>query len=117
MSSNPKGAPQMPESTTELPAPEGCAASAGFVCLDVTPDFKAGDPQPDGYIARQEWAAVQMKAGLKQEQCGWCCRWKFPFEMSDHVESMKCMTSRGDPHLLMWKLCLACHSKRLSQNA
>lgn len=87
-----------------------------IVCLDVTPDFKVGDPCPDGYIARQEWAAVQMKAGLKQEQCGSCNRWKFPFEMSDRVESLKCMTSRGEPHLLTWKLCLECSAKRPPQN-
>ena len=83
-----------------------------LVHLSITPDYKVGDPMPHGYIDRQEWAAVQMKAGLKQEQCGWCCRWKFPFEMSDHVESMQCMTSKGEPHLLTWKLCVECNDIR-----
>ena len=86
-----------------------------LIHLSCTPDYKVGDPQPDGYIDRQEWAAVQMKAGLKQEQCGWCSRWKFPFEMSDHVESMKCMTSKGKPHVLTWKLCLPCRDKQLAR--
>jgi len=86
-----------------------------IIHLSWTPDYKVGDPMPDGYVDRQEWAEVQMKAGLKQEQCGGCSLWKFPFQMSDHVESLKCMTSKGEPHVLTWKYCLACRKSQLSR--
>lgn len=35
--------------------------------LDVAPDFKAGDPPPEGYLAWHEWAETQHKAGLRAE--------------------------------------------------
>lgn len=47
------------------------------------PDFKPGDPCPAGYLAWQEWAAVQHKAGLRQKACGHCGKWKYPQELSD----------------------------------
>jgi hypothetical protein len=50
--------------------------------VDTTPNFKVGDPCPDGYIARAEWAEVHLKAGLKQKMCGRCLKWMFPHELS-----------------------------------
>ena len=44
--------------------------------------YKAGDPCPTGYIARQEWANAQHRAGLRQVRCGRCSRWKFPQQLS-----------------------------------
>ena len=55
----------------------------GAVMLDCGGDYKVGDPMPDGYIQRQEWAEVHLKAGLKQEQCDSCCLWHFPHELSE----------------------------------
>ncbi len=54
MSSNPKGAPQMPESTTKLPAPEGCAASAGSALADQVGGrhYKSLAIQPAEYCQR-----------------------------------------------------------------
>jgi hypothetical protein len=40
---------------------------------------------PAGYIARQEWAERQYKAGNRQRTCGICGKWYFPCEMSDRV--------------------------------
>ena len=42
--------------------------------------FKAGDPRPDGYIARSEWAEAQIAAGVKAKHCKSCGRWRFPQE-------------------------------------
>jgi hypothetical protein len=46
--------------------------------------YKAGDPPPPGYVARQEWAKAQMRAGMKQQQCK-CGIWLFPQEREIHV--------------------------------
>lgn len=43
---------------------------------------KPGDPPPAGYNDWHEWAKVQAKAGLKQERCGRCSKYKFPQEFS-----------------------------------
>ena len=50
--------------------------------LSFVGEYKPGDQPPDGYIDRQEWAKVQLKAGLKQERCSRCCRWRFPQQIS-----------------------------------
>lgn len=49
------------------------------VYLCGTGDYKPGDPAPSGYIARQDWAKVQHKAGLRQRRCvNGCGKWLFP---------------------------------------
>lgn len=52
-----------------------------FMCLLITPEFKAGDPAPTGYLEKSEWARVQLKAGLRQKKCRVCGLWKFPQEV------------------------------------
>lgn len=52
------------------------------VCLLVGRDFKAGDPKPDGYLERIDWAKAQMKAGLQQRRCPHG-RYLFPQEPDD----------------------------------
>jgi len=47
--------------------------------------YKAGDPAPEGYIDREEWADAQAKAGLKQVRCCRCSRWKFPQQLARFV--------------------------------
>jgi hypothetical protein len=53
-----------------------------IVC--VTGSFKPGDPCPDGYLDREEWARVQYRAGLRQSECPKCGRYYFPFEKHSH---------------------------------
>ena len=49
--------------------------SHGIICS--VPEFKRGDPPPndESYLAWEEWANVQYKAGLRQSQCGHCGKW------------------------------------------
>ncbi len=46
--------------------------------------FQPGDPPPGGYLAWHAWAAVQARAGLRQQQCEVCGLWKFPQERCKH---------------------------------
>ena len=50
--------------------------------MSVSGEFKAGDPAPTGYIERQEWVAVQQKAGLTQRRCSVCNLLQFPQELT-----------------------------------
>ena len=56
-----------------------------YVCILVIPDFKPGDMPPTGYLEKQEWARVQMRAGKRQTQCRKCKRWYFPQEWPTHT--------------------------------
>lgn len=49
-------------------------------CLLVTPAYKVGDPPPEGYLARHDWARVQLRGGLRQRRCPKCMKWRFPQE-------------------------------------
>jgi hypothetical protein len=48
-----------------------------IICL--VPEFKPGDPPPEGYLDWHEWARVQAKAGLRQARRA-CGHWHFPHE-------------------------------------
>lgn len=50
------------------------------LCVLIIPEFKPGDPPPDGYLQWHEWARVQHKNGLKQRKCRVCGLWRFPQE-------------------------------------
>ena len=65
----------------------------GVFCA--TPDFKPGDQAPDGYLAWHEWAEVQHKAGLRQQECGRCLKWRYPQELSDKIDRHKAISSKG----------------------
>ena len=56
-----------------------------FICILVTPFFKAGDKPPEngGYLEWHEWADVQRKAGITQGLCK-CGKWITPQENEDH---------------------------------
>ena len=54
--------------------------------LSYVGEYKPGDQPPMGYIDRQEWADVQIKAGLKQEQCSLCGKWNFPQQIASVTE-------------------------------
>lgn len=45
--------------------------------------YKLGDPAPEGYADRQEWAKAQLRGGIRQSQCG-CGLWLFPQEREMH---------------------------------
>lgn len=90
----------------------------GRVMIDETPTFKVGDPCPDGYIARQEWAQVHMDAGLKQTECASCSRLKFPHELSERITVIEATKiTRKPPYIQKVKIenryCIECENKRL----
>jgi len=64
-------------------------------CLLVQSTYKPGDQPPEGYLEWHEWAEVQRKAGIRQQMCGRCARWKTPQELSDIVDTTPARTSRG----------------------
>ena len=84
----------------------------GRIFIDITPDFKPGDPPPDGYVAWHEWARVQLKAKLKQARCGVCGLLRFPQEMSERILTNRAMDGRGKWHVLKSKVCLKCDAKK-----
>jgi hypothetical protein len=51
--------------------------------FNMTPEVKAGDPAPKGYVAWHDWARVQHRGGLRQTRCehGF---WAFPRQKCDH---------------------------------
>ena len=48
--------------------------------MTIIPAFKVGDPPPERYCARHEWAIVQLRGGLRQRRCPVCSKWRFPQE-------------------------------------
>jgi hypothetical protein len=80
--------------------------------VDESPHFKPGDMPPPGYIERQEWAAVQMKAGLKQRTCGFCSLYCFPQELSGEEIRTRATTSRGLIVNRVVPICRKCKERR-----
>jgi hypothetical protein len=80
--------------------------------IDSSPFFKPGDPKPDGYLVRQEWAAVQLKAGLRQVRCGFCSHYCFPQELSGEEIRTQATTSRGLKVNQVWPICKECRKLR-----
>ncbi|KQV83313.1 hypothetical protein ASC90_22095 [Rhizobium sp. Root1220] len=64
-----------------------------FAHLHIIPTYKGGDPAPKGYLEWHEWARVQLRAGLRQQECGKCCKWKFPQELT--AEKIRVATKRS----------------------
>lgn len=56
-----------------------------MICILITQYFKPGDSIPPGYLDRQEWARVQLAAGLRQKRrdCGY---FHFPQEICEHLK-------------------------------
>jgi hypothetical protein len=79
----------------------------GIICVsdELT---EVGARPPSGYIAWQEWAEAQYKAGLRQETCCRCGKWKFPQELSETVIETTAHTRSGDKVKLRSKVCLKC---------
>ena len=62
----------------------------GIVCI--SDDYKPGDPEPDGYIARIDWATVQHKAGIRQLYCWDCGKMYW-----NHPNLRRCNCPSGTP--------------------
>ena len=67
---------------TEVPEVVTNKSPERIACVLKSESYKVGDPPPSGYIARQEWAAVQTNGGLRQS-LGPDNKWYFPQEMPD----------------------------------
>lgn len=80
--------------------------------LNTTPSFKSGDPCPQGYIARQEWANVQLRAGSRQARCGFCSGLFFPLELSGEEVRTQALTSRGLKVNMVLPICKKCAELR-----
>lgn len=74
-------------------------------------DYKPGDPQPNGYLDRQDWAEVQMKAGLRQRPCAKCSKWCFPQQLSGDLNVHFGKDSRGRMVRVETPICKACRPK------
>lgn len=84
--------------------------------IDTTPDFKVGDPRPDGYLARAEWADVHVKAGVKSERCNSCRLWFFQHELTPEVFTSIAHKQTGrsgklTPVELKSRRCIKCAAK------
>lgn len=79
-----------------------------FGFISFAPVFKARDPAPEGYLDWHEWAKVQIKAGLRQDQCGVCGLWRFPQELSDLTIDKPGKTRGGLGVTLQSKICKKC---------
>ena len=92
------------------------------VCFDFTGTYKVGDPCPDGYMDREEWARVHLAAGLKQKVCCHCCLYCFPHELSDEIIKTKAIQETRVGRRKEFKfvtlesnVCKVCASKRAKQ--
>lgn len=83
-------------------------SGARLIHLLVMPEYKPGDPAPEGYLQWHEWADVQAKAGLKQVECVRCGRWKFPQELSATVQRWEARDRRGKVVQQEGAVCLKC---------
>lgn len=80
----------------------------GVIFLDGTQDFHPGDPPPVGYLDWHEWAQVQTAAGLEQERCCRCSRFKFPQELSSRRIECRYFDNKGAEHTEMCPVCIDC---------
>lgn len=78
--------------------------------MSVAPTFKPGDSPPadHAYGDLQEWADVQLKAGLRQEPCSNCGRWKFPQELSATIREYTAYRIGVGAVSLQSRICLEC---------
>lgn len=79
-----------------------------IVHILIMPTYKPGDPEPDGYLQWHEWAEVQWKSGLRQQQCAVCDRWYFPQSLSDKVLRWEGKTIFGQVVQQSAPICKAC---------
>lgn len=49
-------------------------------CIDASDEIGLNAPAPTGYLAKMEWAEMQLRAGRFQRQCPHCGKWRFYHE-------------------------------------
>lgn len=83
----------------------------GHAVLTEQSGWRPGDPAPpnSAYLDWHAWAEVQHKAGLRQQQCASCGKWKFPQELSEGHKEWTAYTRRGQPMRVIAPLCKACN--------
>ena len=81
-----------------------------IACVLAGQNYKPGDPAPKGYLAWQEWAEVQHKAGLRQVECGQCGNWKYPHELSGVVVVSHPFQRDGTPFNVEDPVCKECEN-------
>lgn len=86
--------------------------SVRWACITSTPDFKVGDPRPEGYLAEHAWADVHLAAGLRQLSCAVCAHWYFPTELSGLHLKTSALTTRGEPVVVVDPICLSCAARK-----
>lgn len=79
-------------------------------CLLVGQDYEIGSMPPSGYLQWHEWAGIQHKSGLRQQQCGRCGKWYFPQELSSEVDKGQARLGRknGPVVTIATPVCLMC---------
>jgi len=77
----------------------------------IQPDFKPSDPAPGGYLEWHEWAGVQWEAGLRQQQCCKCGKWRFPQELSGKIVVSHPRDMRGGVVRMERPVCVGCAEK------
>lgn len=76
--------------------------------LTVGGNYKPGDQPPEGYLDWHDWAEVQARAGLKQQQCGRCLKGRFPQELSPLLDRFIAKRRNGTPVTLVTPVCNDC---------
>jgi hypothetical protein len=82
-----------------------------LICILDGGHHKPGDPPPIGYSQKDEWAHVQLRAGLRQVRCGRCVLYKFPQELSGLIDVGELFDSKGGIHRRASPVCLACAAR------
>lgn len=83
----------------------------GDTWITFSEKFEPGDQPPSDYCGWHEWADVQAAAGLTQERCGRCCKWKFPQELSGNLDMSEAWDSKGVSLILWSPVCNECHQR------
>lgn len=76
--------------------------------LKIGRSYDPGDQPPTGYLACHEWAAAQIKAGLRQTRCGRCALEKFPQELSHVTQEHDAHDRKGRVFILRSRVCNLC---------
>ena len=76
--------------------------------LTIAGSYKPGDQAPRGDLDWHEWAEVQHKAGLRQEECGKCGKWKYPQELSEQKIKWTALKRSGREVTGYHSVCNAC---------
>ena len=81
----------------------------------IVPTYQPGDQAPEGYLQWHEWARVQQKAGLRQQQCGKCSLWKYSQELSGEDVRYETKTRSGKTVMRCDPICNDCLPASLQQ--